>query len=104
MARVGEDHPWRLFAWGPLAELLVPGMTGGGEPSPYLVVWVARAAEGQGPGADPGADPGGDPGGIALLAHAYGRQGTLRAVEVVVTPVDLNGSRGIRLLSWREEP
>jgi hypothetical protein len=89
--RVGESPPWRLFAWGALTGLLPAGTPGGSRA--YVVVWVADAPAGQGAGS------------LVLLAHAYGPQGVLRALEVVVTPVEnLDGSRDIRVLSWREEP
>jgi len=58
----------------------------------YVVVWVADVPFAQGGEA------------LALLAHAYGPQGVLRVITVSVARADLNGSRGLRVLSWREGP
>ena len=83
----GDGRSWRLFAFGPLAGLLPAGRM---ESRAYVVVWVAEAPSAR------------DAGSLALLARAYGPQGVQRALEVVVGTTDLNGSRGIRVLSWRE--
>jgi hypothetical protein len=74
----GANNPqWRLFAWGPLSEML-PG--GNDIDSPmYVAVWV---------GDDP-ADNDNDPlsdsnGTLTLHAEAYGPSGTRKVVEVTV--------------------
>ena len=58
----------------------------------YVVVWVADV-----PFAHDGEA-------LALLAHAYGPEGVRRVIVVVVVRTDLNGSRPVRVLSWREGP
>jgi hypothetical protein len=87
--QTADSRSWRLFAYGALTGLLPAGRI---ESRAYVVVWVAEAPSAR------------DAESLALLAHAYGPQGVLRALEVVVTRADLNGSRGIRVLSWREVP
>lgn len=74
----GANNPqWRLFAWGPLSEML----PGGNEiDSPmYVAVWV-----GDDP-ADDDLDPLADKNGtLTLHAEAYGPSGTRKVVEVTV--------------------
>ena len=70
----------------PLSEVLnndIPGYTWNGGPPP----------EGRTPEENPGA------GVLALQAHAYGRGGVRRVVEVTVGRTPANG---VRILSWRE--
>jgi hypothetical protein len=72
----GANNPqWRLFAWGPLGDLL-PGVVR----SPmYVAVWIADdPAETDG---SPAADVNGT---LTLHAEAYGPQGTRKVVEVTV--------------------
>jgi hypothetical protein len=85
----GGGPRWRLFAYGPLASMLPAG---GISSRAYVVVWVADA-----PSAGVGEA-------LALLAHAYGPQGARRVITASVARTGLDGSRGIRVLSWREGP
>ncbi len=89
----GDNRRWRLYAYGPLADLLPAGRINS---RMYVVVWVAE-------------DPPGNDGNhavLALRAHAYGPQGVRRAVEVTVGrtgSIDpVAGRQAIRRLSWRE--
>ena len=88
----GPDNPrWRLFAWGPAAELVgdtVPG---------YIAVWVADDP-GERDG-DPLIDGGAERGrGVLLMtAQAFGPGGVRRTVEVVVGRQPLT----TRILAWR---
>ena len=73
----GANNPrWRLFAWGPINEML-PNNT---IDSPmYVSVWIADdPAEADG---DPAADTNGT---LTLHAEAYGPAGTRKVIEVTV--------------------
>ena len=73
----GANNPlWRLYAWGPMTELLPTGLI---ESPMYVAVWVA----------DDPAETDGNPqndtnGTLTLHAEAYGPQGTRKVVEVTV--------------------
>lgn len=73
----GLNNPqWRLFAYGPLSNLLGEGSV---QSRAYVAVWIADdPSETDG---DPAADTNGV---VTLLAQALGPQGTRRAVEVTV--------------------
>ena len=85
----GANNPrWRLFAWGPLAEIL-PGQTI--DSRYYVAVWVAddpadAVPDAQGnPGATPDGNPLNDSNGVLTLhAEALGPSGTRKVVEVTV--------------------
>ncbi len=91
MVRGGDGPRWRLFAYGPLASMLPAGRVNS---RAYVVVWIA----------DVDAPLAQDGEALALLAHAYGPQGVRRVIAASVARTDLNGSLGIRVLSWREGP
>jgi hypothetical protein len=81
--RAGADDyagavQWRLFAHGPLRDLLPPPRI---DVPVYLVVWVARGVDRGPTGGEP--DPGGGP---TLLVHAegIGSGGTRRAMRAAV--------------------
>ena len=94
----GENNPrWKLYAHGPMTDMLPTDGTGGINSPFYVVVWVADdpAENDNNPSRD------GDPpatgcdvaevtcvnqgrGVIAMLAHAYGPGGAHRAVEVTL--------------------
>lgn len=84
----GNNPRWRLFAWGPMAELLPNSRVD----SPYYVaVWVADDPADAVPGAqgEPGNVPDGNPlidsnGALTLHAEAIGPTGTRKVVEVTV--------------------
>src|SRR5262249_13873101 len=94
-----EEHPWgvnnprwQLYAYGPLQDIIPTGTI---NPRDYVIVWVADdPAECDG---DPLTD-GGPPiapctanlgkGVLAMLAHAYGPDGTRRVIEVTVARTD----------------
>ena len=84
----GNNPRWRLFAWGPVSELLPDFPID----SPYYVaVWVAddpadAVPDAQGnPGALPDNDPLADSNGVLTLhAEAYGPGGTRKVIEVTV--------------------
>jgi hypothetical protein len=95
----GPNNPrWRLFAYGPMRELVTSGTI---DSSVYVAVWVGddpsetdgnplvdgEVAERPNPGR----------GVLTLLAHAYGPS-SRRAVEATVARAD----RGVRVLSWRQ--
>ena len=73
----GANNPtWRLYAWGPLNNIL-PTQTVGGDA--FVAVWVADdPSEGDG---NPMADTNGV---LTLHAEAYGSAGTRKIVEVTV--------------------
>jgi hypothetical protein len=77
----GANNPrWRLFAYGPLAELTG---TGNVRSSSYVIVWVSDdPSEIDG---DPSADVNGV---LTLFAQAIGTNGGLRSVEVTVAKTD----------------
>ena len=96
----GANNPrWRLYASAPLDAMLPADAAA---PRAYVAVWT---------GDDPG-ETDGDPlvdsnGTILLVAHAYGRSGVRRAVEVVIARAlapesEGRGPIGVRILSWRE--
>jgi hypothetical protein len=77
----GANNPrWRLFAYGPLAEMAGTGTI---QSDAYVVVWMAD---------DPSEtdnDPFSDTNGVlTVLAQAIGSGGTLRTVEVTVAKTD----------------
>ena len=84
----GNNPRWRLFAWGPLSELLPTDQID----SPiYVAVWVAddpadAVPDAQGnPGDTPDNDPLADSNGtLTLHAEALGPAGTRKVVEVTV--------------------
>jgi hypothetical protein len=95
----GPNNPrWRLFAYGPVQELVSSGTI---DSPVYVAVWVGDdPSETDG---DPLVD-GGDAGRpnpgrgvLTLLAHAYGPS-SRRALEATVARAD----RGVRVLSWRQ--
>jgi hypothetical protein len=76
----GNNPQWRLFAWGPLTDML-PGSI---DSAMYLAVWVADdPADGTGGLADnnPLADTNGT---MTLHAEAYGPSGTRKVIEVTI--------------------
>lgn len=77
----GPDNPqWRLFAYGPLAEMAGAGMI---QSNAYVVVWMADdPSEADG---NPQADTNGV---ITVLATALGSSGTIRTIEVTVAKTD----------------
>ena len=85
----GANNPqWKLFAWGPLSELLPDNVI---ESPYYVAVWVAddpadAVPDAQGnPGATPDANPLADANGtLTLHAEAIGPTGTRKVVEVTV--------------------
>jgi len=91
MVREGDGSPWRLFAYGALADML-PGRL---KSRAYVVVWV-----GDSPDAPfrPGEEA------LKLLAQAYGPQGARRSLQVVLARKPINDSKGILVVSWREGP
>jgi hypothetical protein len=113
MDAVTEDRPWgrnnprwQLYAHGPLTDLL--GSVG----SPmYVAVWMADdpADSDDLPLVDGGAKagcPSSEPtcvnvgkGVLAMRAHAYGRDGVVRIVEVTLARSDTGQPR---VLTWRE--
>jgi len=92
MVREGDGSPWRLFAYGALADMLPPGRL---KSRAYVVVWV-----GDSPDAPfrPGEEA------LKLLAQAYGPQGARRSLQVVLARKPINDSKGILVVSWREGP
>jgi len=92
MVREGDGSPWRLFAYGALADMLPPGRL---KSRAYVVVWV-----GDSPDAPfrPGEEA------LRLLAQAYGPQGARRSLQVVLARKPINDSKGILVVSWREGP
>jgi hypothetical protein len=92
MVREGDSPPWRLFAYGALGGMLPPGRL---MSRAYIVVWVAESP-------DPPSQP--DEEALGLLAQAYGPQGVRRSLRVVLARKPINDSKGILVVSWREEP
>ena len=83
----GNNPQWRLFAWGPLNEILPNNQID----SPfYVAVWVAddpadAAPVGGNPGNVPDNDPAADANGVLTLhAEAFGPTGVRKVVEVTV--------------------
>lgn len=80
------SRAWTLFAYGRLQDLLAPVPVR----APYVIaVWIAP--EGTGGGA------------LALLGHAYGANGSRRAIELIVARAQESdaGARP-RVMAWRE--
>jgi hypothetical protein len=94
----GADNPrWRLFAYGPLRDLLPPGAI---RSHYYVVVLIADdQAENDGNPAMDGSD-GGNPGSgrVELRGEAFGPRSTHRGVEATVART----ASGVRVVSWRE--
>ncbi len=98
----GVDNPrWQLYAYGPVGRLLQPAAF----TSPfYVLVWVGddpaehdgRSLEDGAPNVDGSVNAG--RGVVAVLAQAYGAQGTTRRVWAEVS----RAGRGIRVARWRE--
>lgn len=77
---VANNPVWRLFAYGPMANMLGVGSV---HSSSYLIVWIADdPSEIDG---DPTADTNGV---LTVLAQAIGPYGSLRTVEVTVAKTD----------------
>jgi hypothetical protein len=96
----GANNPrWQLYAHGRLSELVPES----GAAGPYVVAWVGDdASEEDG---DPLSD--GEPGSpghgvVRIVAHAYGRDGTRRALEMTIERIDRTGPSRVRLVAWRE--
>ncbi len=96
----GANNPiWRVYAYGPLAELSPSGAI---DSNVYVVVWVGDdplETDGQ-PMIDGDTTTGPNPGAglLAVLVHAYGPLNTRRVIEATLRR---DGAR-IRVLSWRE--
>ena len=73
----GPNNPqWKLFAWGPLSEMLPSGEI---DSPMYLAIWIADdPADGDG---NPAADANGT---LTLHAEAAGPAGTRKVIEVTV--------------------
>ncbi|HXW07071.1 MAG TPA: PilX N-terminal domain-containing pilus assembly protein [Vicinamibacterales bacterium] len=83
IAQWGANNPqWRLFAWGPLSDMLPNTRI---DSPMYMAVWVADdPADGPSPGVidgNPTADVNGT---LTLHAEAYGPGGTRKVIEVTV--------------------
>lgn len=80
----GENNPrWRLFAWGTMSAL-VPGIDPAADA--YLVVLVGDdPAENDADPTRDGRGPNPGSGVLCLRAHAFGRAGGHRTVEMIVT-------------------
>ena len=89
---LGTNTPmWRLFAWGPLAQMA--GLAAG-DSGAYVAVWVAddpADADGSA-GTDANAT-------IMLHSEAFGFGATRRSADVVITRAPV----GVRVLSWRSK-
>jgi hypothetical protein len=96
----GANNPiWRVYAYGPLADLSPSGAI---DSNVYVVVWVGDdplETDGQ-PMIDGDTTNGPNPGGglLAVLVHAYGPLNTRRVIEATLR----REQSGIRVLSWRE--
>ena len=84
----GNDPRWRLFAWGPLSDVLPDSEI---DSRYYVAVWVAddpadALPDAQGnPGSTPDNDPLADANGVLTLhAEAFGPAGTRKVLEVTV--------------------
>jgi hypothetical protein len=85
----GANNPqWRLFAWGPLSNMLSNAEI---DSQMYVVLWVADDPADAVPDAqgNPGATPDGNPlvdsnGTLTLHAEALGPSGTRKVIEVTV--------------------
>ena len=77
----GANNPqWRLFAYGPLSQMLGTGSLPNGT---YVAVWIADDP------AETDGNPSMDSNGVlTVFAQAYGLHGTQRAVEVTVGKTD----------------
>jgi hypothetical protein len=104
----GVNNPlWQVYASGPLGELLQIDPT---TSDAYVIVWVGddpSECDGR-PDVDGAPCAAGDNRGartVALLAHAYGLDGTERALEAIVARGPAPGGgrpRRAGILSWRE--
>jgi hypothetical protein len=93
----GANNPqWRLYAYGPLADL---SGTGTIRSTAYVAVWVADDP------AETDDDPSADGNGVlTVLAQAIGRTGSLRNVEVTVAKTDTTEiERGLIAQRGQEE-
>jgi hypothetical protein len=95
----GTNNPrWRLFAWGPIANLSASAAV---DSAGYVVVWAADdPSENDGnPLVDGGEEAGANPGRgvLTVLVHAYGTS-SRRVIEGTVA----RAGGGVRVLSWRE--
>jgi Tfp pilus assembly protein PilX len=79
----GANNPqWKLFAWGPLADILSNSQI---DSNIYVVVWVADDPADSVDGATPDGNPANDSNGVLTLhAEALGAGGTRKVVEVTV--------------------
>jgi hypothetical protein len=96
----GANNPvWRLFAYGPLANLLPLRAI---DSSYYVIVMVADdPSENDGdPLRDGDASTNPGTGVLALRAEAFGPRGTRQVVEMTVTRPGPEAA-GFRVLSWR---
>jgi hypothetical protein len=79
----GNNPQWRLFAWGPLTDMLPSTI----DSTMYLAVWVADDPADSLPGAPdvPDNNPLSDGNGtLTLHAEAYGPGGTRKVIEVTI--------------------
>jgi hypothetical protein len=99
----GANNPiWRLFAYGPLSNLLPPQAI---DSVHYVVVMVADDASEN--DADPlhdgrlATNPGA--GVVIMRAEAFGPRGSRQIVEMTVgrPPIPAQNGQGLRMLSWR---
>jgi PilX N-terminal len=79
----GANNPqWRLFAWGPLSDILSDRQI---DTTMYVAVWVADDPADSVDGATPDGNPLADSNGVLTLhAEARGPSGTRKVVEVTV--------------------
>jgi hypothetical protein len=79
----GANNPqWKLFAWGPLADILSNSQI---DSTIYVAVWVADDPADSADGATPDGNPLNDSNGVLTLhAEAIGAGGTRKVVEVTV--------------------
>jgi hypothetical protein len=79
----GANNPqWKLFAWGPLADVLSNSQI---DSTIYVAVWVADDPADSVDGATPDGNPLADSNGVLTLhAEAIGAGGTRKVVEVTV--------------------
>ena len=79
----GTNNPrWRLFAWGPLADLLGSSTI---DSRMYVAVWVADDPADAPPGGAPDGNPLLDANGtLTIRAEAIGASGTRKTIEVTV--------------------
>ncbi|OFW04002.1 MAG: hypothetical protein A3H96_16305 [Acidobacteria bacterium RIFCSPLOWO2_02_FULL_67_36] len=78
----GNNPQWRLFAWGPLSDMLPNVQI---DSAMYIVVWVADDPADGVDSANPDNNPLADTNGVLTLhAEAYGPAGTNKVIEVTV--------------------